>query len=429
MVFLRVLWGNSHAACAHGVAACFGEGPGQRGPRISTGLVSLAVAVLVGGAAAFAAEPQPAEDSRPAQGETPSAVEDEAQAEAPAALSPEMAALRKGVRKALAVMQSQPFNTRDNTPGEIAHFCLVSGCDAEIGHGGPTGKKVNALGCLCWDFPCAGLRLLRAGDGRFMARIGYGLQSHPAEFLALLAQSAVPDDYEVRVGELSGTVADLVEYEKLHCRSGRDLSFALIGLMHYLKHDEAWKDDLGEDWSVERMIREELTRSSTLSGSELTHCLMGLSYAVDRRTKRELPLEGPFRSAQEYVDKFQKHALECQNPDGSWHPSFFDRQGTSTDVMGVVRSTGHILRWLVFSLPEDQLDDARVVRSITYVASLLGNQRSSWNVAAMSPRDIDAVMHAAHALAVYDRRVFKPVDPEDPTAQQAEALSYRSVPE
>jgi hypothetical protein len=97
--------------------------------------------------------------------------------------------------------------------------------------------------------------------------------------------------------------------------------------------------------------------------------------------------------------------------------------------MGVVRSTGLILRWLVFSLPDDQLDDAGVLRSVTYVANLLGNQRSGWNAAAMSPRDIDALMHAAHALAIYDHRVFTPMDPEEPAAQQAAALSYRNVPE
>ena len=47
-----------------------------------------------------------------------------------------------------------------------------------------------------------------------------------------------------------------------------------------------------------------------------------------------------------------------------------------------------------------------------------------------TPQDFRALMHAAHALRIYDRRVFQPADPEGPEAKpESETLAYRSSPE
>ncbi len=391
----------------------------HRRQRIAPVFALLGCAVLLATPLALAVAEQPPE------AETEVIIEDRPRAD----LSPAMLALRAGIQRALAVIENQPFNTRDNTPDELTHWCLVFGCDTKIAYGGRSGKKINAVGSLCWNLPGAGYRLLRVSDGRVMARVGYGRQAYPSQFLAVLAQSAVPIDYEIRVDDFRATVADLVDYEKRNCHRGADLSFTLIGLAHYLKDDDGWKNDLGEDWSVERLIEEELDRASTLSECELTHCLMGLSYAVDRRIKGQLPVDGEFLRAQQYVGELHGYALDHQNADGTWHPSFFALKGTSRDAMATLRSTGHILAWLVFSLPEDQLDDPRIVRSVSYVANLVNGQRSGWNVASMSPRSIDTVMHAAHALAVYNRRVFEPEEPNEPAAEEVEAVGYRSTPE
>ncbi len=60
------------------------------------------------------------------------------------------AALRDQVRQTLAIFQKQPFDTRQNTAGEIMDFCLPYGCATEItlydnsGAGGPTGLPAYA---------------------------------------------------------------------------------------------------------------------------------------------------------------------------------------------------------------------------------------------------------------------------------------------
>jgi hypothetical protein len=366
-----------------------------------------------------------ASDAEPsAQGEKPAEVERPARPP----LSPEMIALGDKVRAALALLARQPLNTRDNTPGQAIQLSLAFGCDASLGYNGPSGKRINAIGCLCWNYPCAGYRLLQTRGSQVMARVGYALQAQPSQFLAVLALSRVPEDYQIRVGEYRGTVADLIEFEKRNCPGGADLSFTLIGLAHYLDDEQTWSNDRGEQWSVDRLVRKELARSTSTSDRDATDRLMGLSYALYRRKKEGRPIDGAFESAQEYLDEFHQYALALQNPDGTWHPGFFAHKGTSNDKMGTLRSTGHILRWLVFSLPQDRLEDPRVVRSVAYLATVLGSQRSRGNVASMSMRDLEGVMHAAHALSIYDGRVFKSRGADRPAAG-SQVVASRTTPE
>src|SRR5690606_21229591 len=135
--------------------------------------------------------------------------------------------------------------------------------DAQVGYDGPAGAKVNAIGALCWNIPCSGYSLLQTGNGRVMARVGYGLQDYPGQFLAVLAQSRVSADYEIRVGQQRYSVAGLVESEKLSCRAGGVLSMQLLALSHYLPADAAWNSAAGESWSLERLVQEELERQGS----------------------------------------------------------------------------------------------------------------------------------------------------------------------
>jgi hypothetical protein len=291
--------------------------------------------------------------------------------------------------------------------------CLAFGCDASIRRDGPSGSKINGLTCLCWNHPCGGTHLLRLAEEGITARIGYGWQSHPSEFLAVLAQSRVPADYPVRVGEDVRTVVDLVESEKQTCRPGGETSSKLIGLSYYVDDDATWQNRIGETWSVERLVREELGRSTDGLHCGGTYRLMALSYVVDRRMKRGLPIAGPYFRAKRYVGAFHDYAFQLQNSDGSWHPMFFAARGGGGAAEERLRSTGHIAEWLVFSLPERQLQDPQVVRTIAYLCGHLA-QQSRINVAAMSPRHIATLMHAVRALALYDQRVYKPRDVQAP---------------
>jgi len=325
-------------------------------------------------------------------------------------LSPEMTALRGAIQQTLGAYARQTLNTAQNTPAHLLHVCEAFGCDGQVRQGGATGDAVNSVTCLCWNYPCAGYELLRTVEGRIAPALGYALQEQPGQFLAVLALARVPREYPVRAGEKGGKVDDLVAYEKLSCRDGADQSLKLIGLARFLPTDAVWKNDLGEEWSIKRMIRQELARSGDAAPEGGTHRLFALSYAVDRRLRRKEPLDEPFRRAKEYVEDFQDYAFELQNPDGTWHPAFFAYRGQGGTAVEQLRSTGHILRWLVFSLPESRLQDPRVVRSVHRVTELLGGRSASRDLSAASAREIAARMVALHALSIYDRRVFGPYD-------------------
>ena len=226
-----------------------------------------------------------------------------------------------------------------------------------------------------------------------------------------LALARVPCEYPIRVGNDVRKVDDLVEYEKLTCREGGDLSLKLIGLARYLSTDDSWKNDAGETWSISRIVRELLAAPGDKEAHGGTDRLFALSYVVDCRVKRGEPLDGQFKRAADYVDQFRNFAFDLQNPDGTWHPRFFAYRGQGGTAVDVLYSTGRILRWLVLSLPEDQLQDPRIVRSVATVNRLLADSRTrSRNLPSGSAREIDARMNAIHALALYDHRVFQPRD-------------------
>jgi len=365
---------------------------------------------------------QPADTAEKASSEADDSAKPQEQSAPP--LNQEMIALRDQVRRVLAFCFNRSLNTHNNTPAEILGVCLAFGCDSEVRQGGPSGAKINAVTCLCWNYPCAGYKLLRVTEDGIAARAGYGVEAHAGQFLAVLGQSRVPADYPIRVGEDVRTVADLVETEKRSCRSGINLSFKLIGLSHYVKDDQTWRNRTGQEWSVQRLIREELARGVDNAEASCTQRLMGLSYAVNRRIKRKQTMTGQFRRAQTHVADCQKYALGLQNPEGSWHPRFFALRGTAGPTLKQLRSTGYMLEWLVFSLPKDQLEDPRIVKSVAYLTSLLGNR---WDPGSMSTRQLEGLMHATHALAIYDRRVFKPHDSKKPASGENEAAEQHAA--
>jgi len=328
-------------------------------------------------------------------------------------LSPALVALRDRVRRTLKVYRGQMLSTRDNTATELMHACLAFGCDTEVYQNGPSGKKANGITTLCWNMPCAGFEPLVISDGRIAARVGYGVQERPSQLLAVLAQARVNSDYPMRVGEDIRSVADLIEHEKLACREGVDLSLTLMGLAYYVEDDATWTNGLDEPWSVERVVRQELAGEIGNVVAGETDRVMGLGYALSRRGKRGQPIEGQFLRAQAFIEQYHDYALKHQNSDGSWGARRVSGAGTTYDAAGPLHATGRVLEWLAVSLPEDRLEEAGVVRAVAYLDSLLANGSFRYHLRSQSTRQIASVMHALHALVVYDERVFQPTDPPD----------------
>jgi hypothetical protein len=319
-------------------------------------------------------------------------------------LSAAQTALRDRVRRTLAVQRQQTFNTRENTVADVANFCLAFGCEAEVQDVARPGQKLNGITCLCWNVPCGGYEALMVFEGHLAPRVGFGYQEAPSQIAAVLALSRVPEEYPARVGDTVRTVADLLEHEKLTCRADADLSRKLIALSYYVK-ERSWKNSAGEEWSIERMAAHELERPAANTPNAGIFRVLGLSCALERQARLKAPVEGEWLKVKKYVQDSYDQAFRVQNADGSWG------RATSRDVAGALTATAPVLEWLAISLPAERLEEPQMQRSVEFVDSQLSSQRYRWNVQSLSSREIGATMRAAHALVIYDQRVFQPADP------------------
>ena len=366
----------------------------------------------------LAADPQtPAEKtdkthpaSRPAEtkNDSTAAKEPAAAAKAPAKkvkqLSPEMAQRRDKVRRLLAALRTQPFNTQQNTCTDVLEFCRAFGCETEVTDNASSGRKVNGITCLCWNMPCAGYELITISEGHLAPRVGYGYQDNSSELAAVLAVALVPAEYPVRAGKTVGAVADLIEYEKLTCRKGLDMSLKLVALAKYVQQS-SWKDSLGGEWTLQRVVAEELERPLGTRPHAATDRLLGLSAALERFKTDKVPLDGDVGRAKRYVDESIDYAYRAQNTDGSWG------RLTSRDYSTAVSSSARMLEWLVATLPVGRLEGPPIERGIDFLHDALASSHYQSYISTMSGQEISAAMHAAYVLNTYDQRVFVPADP------------------
>jgi hypothetical protein len=241
------------------------------------------------------------------------------------------------------------------------------------------------------------------------AKYGVGLQGHLGQLLAMLAQCHVSADYPIRVGKGTFTVRDLIEAEKKTCYPKSELTFKLLALQHYIGLEEKWVNDQGLEWDFPRLLREELAQPIRGAACGGTHRLSGLSLTVNTRLRRGEPLDGEYLRAAEFVKKYQQYAFRLQNRDGSLSTSWFRGSGDDDDINRRIKTTGHILEWLCYSLSDEELREPRTIRAVTYLANLMYfNYDNEWEVGPMC--------HATHALLLYDERVFEPHDKDGTVA-------------
>jgi len=317
--------------------------------------------------------------------------------------TPSMQRLRAKIQNTLEEYYPRHQNTTEHCPWAIMHSIVAWGVDSQLHVKKPDGARVSAIGWLCFNGRSRNELLFSLSDGKIQPAEGPGLQGHQGQFLAMLAQSKVKQDYPMRIDGHDFTVNDLIELEKSTCYAGTELTFKLISLVHYLPHDTKWQNDRDEPWDLSRVLEEELAQPIRGAACGGTHRLMGYSYSVRTHTDRGHPLDGQWLRAKRFVEQYQKYALSLQNPDGSFSCSWFDGPGDWEDDQRKVQTTGHILEWLIYSLPEDRLADRRIVKSVDFVASILHRNR-------YIKIEVGPLGHALKALLLFEHRVFgKPI--------------------
>ena len=316
--------------------------------------------------------------------------------EEPVTITPEQEALRRRVQSTLATYyQNWTLSTRQHSPWEVMHAIIAYGVDTQLEH---NGKPITAIGHLCFSGVCNKQAIVTVRNNRLYVQRGPGVQGHSGQFLAILAQSQLQRDYPLYAAGREYTLEDLIKAEQYDCESGTELTFKLIGLMHYLPSDAEWTNFQGQKWSLDRLVREEIVQPVRGAACGGTHRLMGLSYAIRKKEQRGEPIEGIYKEAQKYIDQYHKYTFGLQNPDGSFSTAWFVRRESRIDLDRRLQTTGHMLEWLCFSLSDEQLRDPRVTKSVKYVTDLLLDSQHEWEIGHLG--------HALHALQVYNERVY-----------------------
>ncbi len=304
--------------------------------------------------------------------------------------------LKARVENCLAYYLFRPESTVKRSPWAVMHALLPYGVEAELINGN---QKVNAIGWMCYNGKCRTQKLFVPKEDGFALAVGPGVQGHEGQFLAMLAQSYVPSNFPIRVEGKNYSVRDLIQYEMAGCKEKSELTFKLIGLSHYLPSDQVWVANDRKNWTISKIIEEELAQTIVGAACGGTHRLMGLTYAVQRREEEGLPIDGNFQRAAHFVRDFVQYSMTLQNPDGSFSTNWFESRGDDPDMDRKVQTSGHILEWLIYTLPEESMTDPRIVRGVNFLLSQIFDRRDhDW---AIGPRG-----HSLRALALYDQKRF-----------------------
>jgi len=341
------------------------------------------------------------------------------------------ASLRKSIEAVLLANARRGVNTQNHTPNDVLLMSLPYGADARVFQPNPNidprdknasrGNYIYSIGALCWNTPCNGKTLLRSDGSKVIARVGHGYQQRPASMAAMLAMSNIMPNYELRVGGNSHTIAHLIASEKASISKGMDMSMVLVALSFYDESSAQWKNELGETWNIEKMVANELNRQVDLSTSDAADWLLGLTAAVKMYESENKPIRGPLALAKRQLKTYQDFTLSIQNDRYLWHPKFFLYKGFNPDAFETMYSGGHILRWLVFSLSDKELQDPQVTRAAMSLATTVSRVKPETMANSLDAKQLEGLAVALHALSLYYQRAFG----EDLPVSQDKSVAVR----
>ncbi len=337
-------------------------------------------------------------------------------------LTPEQKWRKQSIARCLAIYYPKHVDADVLRPWSIMHGLIAYGRNTPVL---VRGRIVNAADYLCANGVGDDRRILYVVNGQLQTRSGPGVQGHEGQLLAMLAQAEVAADHPLTVDGHQFTVEDLIQYETRTCRAGTELTFKLIGLSYYLNSDATWQNNQGESWSIARLVAEELTQPINGAACGGTHRLMGLSRAIHHRREQGKPMDGHFGRAEQFISDYHEYALQLQNSDGSFSTRWMETRDNARDAKLRLYTTGHILEWLAFSLPDRRLEDPRVTKAVDYLVNLMLN-------APGHDLDVGPKGHSLHALRLYERRVFGESDfhrliPSRPVAHNTRPASTPPV--
>ena len=303
---------------------------------------------------------------------------------------------------------------------QLLHGVLAFGPQFEILAGD---QKVVALDWVFDGKPMKGWTLTATPQGvRAEIEPGKVGQGHEDQWLAIISQWHVPHTRPIKVAGRDFRIYDMVKRTMFDCYQDKEASWTVIALSTHLDPiDQEWIARDGEKWTVERLVSmeagpiyedevgAELINTSACGG---THRLIGLAIALNnyRHQHPDAELKGGWLAAQRRIAWAVEQARANQLPSGAFSIGFFQRPANSANLDEHLAATGHILEFLSFALPKEQLDDLWVQRAVAYMCRLLERTKEI-------DLECGALYHAAHGLVLYRDKVYGPRGSAETAAQ------------
>lgn len=287
-----------------------------------------------------------------------------------------------------------------HTPWQIFHGILAKGKDFELKLGE---DRVAAIDWISTSNPYHAGRpwILKTQHGATFHPYVRGLemvfQGHPAQGLALITPCNLPPEHEFKLGNGSVTIADMIQHVMMEVNSQEETTWVLWSLNHYLKTDASWVNKFNQRWSIESLVRNEVTSRVEGAACGGNHRLFALTKARDKLLATGQPLRGAWFEADQRVNRYLQTAQMLQNSDGSFSSSFYTGGGFSQDLNTRLNTTGHTLEFVATALPEQRLKELWVRKAVAVLAKELIDHRRS-------PSEPGPLYHSLNALVTYRQR-------------------------
>lgn len=322
-------------------------------------------------------------------------------------------ALLAQVDEAIERTSRRYLNVQQHTPWQILHGLLALRGEYMLRDGD---QLVNAIDHISSGATFNGKPWFEAtpygGRAHPYSGVMYEFEGHANQSLAIISMSNLPLDHEFRLPTgRTLTMADMIRHAKMSVTSNEEITWTLWFLTHYLDPEATWTNKFGQNWGMETLVRIQIDSEPTRAPCGGTHGLFALAYARNAYLKKHGTLRGTWLEADQKLQRYIAAARAMQNADGTFATKFFRSTGYSREFNERIKSTGHMLEWLMMALPERRLNEEWVTRAVRALSNDLV-------VNASQPAECGPLYHALHSLVLYRGRVQPDAEPATPKKEE-----------
>lgn len=263
-------------------------------------------------------------------------------------------------------------------------------------------------------------------------QVMFAYEGHINQSLAILSMCDLPLTQPIVVNDSQRpgmpktiTMGDMLRSAQKTISLGNpyELAWTLWFFSNYLDPEEQWTDMHGRTWSMEQLVKTQVNAPLVVGDPDKTgppcggtHALFALACACNSYGQKHGELKGTWIAARNTLNYYIKAAQAGQNPDGSMSAKFFYQYKQMADTYGGrLKSSGHMLEWLMMALPPERLQEPWVQLAIERLADDLINGQNQY----LDHEHTGSLYHAVHALVLYRNRI-EPPESSKPAEQVVE---------